>query len=146
MKKNMKFFVAALTVLLVLCGNLDFAQASEIWTYESQRFFMDVYVDSNTFNTICYSPYYYDRTSRVDLVINRIDKADGSDSSYKRIKTKMIVNTYNSAVKTTYLLETTEFHIPQEYWYYGTVLIMGMGNNPSLDCRINGYVTSIEAP
>lgn len=138
MKKIKKVFIVILTVVLVAAGTVSFTNAAQTEDFRGSRIFYKAYVDSNTFSNICYSNTYYDTVKRTSVKVVDIFKADGSASSYKKVKAKMIVNTYNSDVQTVNKDTIYYFSVPSEYqtgWQY---LLKAMGNNPSLDCQITG--------
>ncbi len=141
MKKFKKIFIAVLTLLLVVAGNIDVLKAAEIWDHNADRFFNDVYVDSNTYNKVCFSNLYFRYNDFSEIYINKIDKADGSSSNYTRVKLHMVCVTENKW-QTAKIFTTYKFNIPYEYREYGQVYYAAMGNNPSLDCRIWGYVST----
>lgn len=115
MKKINKFLIIFLTLMLVIGATINFSHAAQIEDFQGTRIFYKAYVDSNTFSQICYSNRYYDTVKRTSVKVVDIFKADGSSSSYKKVKAKMIVNTYNSDVQTVSKDTIYYFSVPAQY-------------------------------
>lgn len=136
--KKCKKIIFMLAVMLLVCNSTGIIFAATFEDYRNTRMFNRAYVDSNTFSTICYSNSYYSSVSRTGLYVNEILKTDGSNSSYKKVKAKMIVNVYNSDVLTVNKGNVYYIDVPDQYRDYGGYMLSAMGNNPSLDCLISG--------
>ena len=105
--------------------------------------FTNSYVDSNQWSSViqrCKS----DASTYTKVYIAKIKKADGKASNYKKVNGVIMTykegkNYYASSSIKCELKETTQFDIDKKYQAKGTsVSFCAKGNDPSLDCRIDG--------
>lgn len=101
-------------------------------------------VDSNEFTTV--AKVVKEQESQFAYVtVDQIYKADGSSSNYQRINEKVQYKKGDKwimcdSIKNIRKGEQAKFEIPKLYRTAGNKLrFRGMGNDPSLDCKISGH-------
>ena len=126
MKKKMTLIPALVLGLTLMLSSVCFAEGV---TFEK------VLVDSNSFGTIAIARKYQ-TTPTAYFYLGNIYKANGTDSTYQKIKVRVMSE---GKIYTVERGKSYNLDIPEAYQEAGwDVAVLGMGNDPALDCRVSG--------